>query len=81
MIKALPKQDVLVEVVDDGTGIFVWLDNPGAYTDQIRGVHGISWVERSGKSLIMLNHDRRFDIEEVAQEIRDLLKPEPECPF
>lgn len=74
MTKALPKQDILVEVVDGETGIFIWLSNPTVCIHSISKIRGVHHANVSGKSLIMVGTDSRFDIEEVAQEIRDLLE-------
>lgn len=71
---AKPKQKYLVEVYH-GTWIHVHCDNPEITKHEIEQIEGVEWVDPLNKVLSVWV-DPRYDAQEVAQEIRELLSSE-----
>lgn len=75
---AKPKQKVLVEVTSRiiPEPIAVWVDNPGEALQDILGIEGILQGRAVIGGPIRVTVDPRYDTEEIAGEIRELLNAE-----
>ncbi len=74
---AKPKQKVLVDImVNLFEPIRVWIDNPGDALRDISTIEGIVRCRVCTDGPIRIMVDPRYDTQEIAQEIRDLLAAE-----
>ena len=72
---AKPKQDTLVKVSPSGA-VTVWTNDPKSATFEIADIEGVSFVVGGRKNPISVYLDQRYDINEVAKEIEQLLSSE-----
>ncbi len=77
---AKPKMKVLVEITGDlAHPISVWIDNPKEVMDNVARVEGVSHIHLAvGNNRLQVRVNRRYDVQEVAEEIRSLLADEAE---
>lgn len=77
---AKPKMKVLVEITEDlAHPISVWIDNPKEAMDDIARVEGVSSTHLTvGNDHLQVRVNKRYDVQEVAEEILGLLTDEVE---
>ncbi len=77
---AKPKMKVLVEITGDlAYPILVWIDSPKEVMDDIARVEGVSHIHLPvGNDRLQVRVNRRYDVQEVAEEILGLLTDEVE---
>lgn len=74
---AKPNKKVLVQVVGDPVfPIKVWVDNPTSIIDDIQSIEGIDMLSVTSRNLIYVSIDLRYEVEDIAKEIEDLLMAE-----
>lgn len=72
---AKPKQKVLVVVLTpmNPEPIQVWIDNPGEVLQDIRSIEGVIGCRACTDGPIRVSIDKRYDAQEIADEIEELL--------
>lgn len=74
---AKPKIKVLVEVIKNPVEpIRIWIDNAKAHLSDIASVEGVSNIWHDKQNSIKIMIDKRYDVDEIAQELRELLTAE-----
>ncbi len=74
---AKPKMKVLVEVVRNQVEpIRVWVSDAKTHLNDIASVEGITHISLYGESEVTIMIDKRYDKDEIAQELRELLTAE-----
>jgi hypothetical protein len=73
---AKPKQKTLIKVLPPDN-ITVWTDEPTKELKEINAIEGVDYVNLiGGENPIYIKIDPRYDLKEIAAEIKDLLKAE-----
>lgn len=74
---AKPKTKVLVEIVlNQVEPIRIWVSNAKAHLNDIASVEGVTHISLHGSSEVSVMIDKRYDKNEIAQELRELLTAE-----
>lgn len=73
---AKPKQDNVVKVYEEVNIVHVWTDNPERMAKEIGVTEGVTRAFANSLDFIEVYVNIRYDVEEVAEEIRTLLAAE-----
>lgn len=74
---AKPKKSVLVKVIGNPVEpIEVWINNASLHLSDIASIEGVRNVYLDGETKVKVTIDARYNIDEIAQELRELLAAE-----
>ena len=77
---AKPKRELIVKEIPDNT-IHIYCDNPEKVMAEIREIEGVNIVFLTSTLPVNVKIDPRYDLGEIAEEIRELLSAEVPAVF